>query len=115
MWYQLLLNAYPDFAGQIAIHHSSIDAHLRIWIEENLSSGKLKAVVSTSSLDLGIDFKPVDTVIQIGSAKGVARFLQRAGRSGHSLLKLQNLLCSHPFSGTDRSFSFKRSRKTESG
>ncbi len=93
MWYQLLLNAYPDFAGQIAIHHSSIDAHLRIWIEENLSSGKLKAVVSTSSLDLGIDFKPVDTVIQIGSAKGVARFLQRAGRSGHSPFELSKIYC----------------------
>ena len=84
MWYQLLLSAYPEFAGQIAIHHSSIDKDLRIWIEENLSSGYLKAVVSTSSLDLGVDFKPVDTVIQIGSSKGVARFLQRAGRSGHS-------------------------------
>jgi len=84
MWYQLLLHQYPDFAGQIAIHHSSIDKELRIWIEENLSSGYLKAVVSTSSLDLGVDFKPVDTVIQIGSSKGVARFLQRAGRSGHS-------------------------------
>ncbi|MGS0747565.1 ligase-associated DNA damage response DEXH box helicase [Halpernia sp. GG3] len=84
MWYQLLLSYYPDFAGQIAIHHSSIDKDLRIWIEENLSSGYLKAVVSTSSLDLGVDFKPVDTVIQVGSAKGVARFLQRAGRSGHS-------------------------------
>ncbi len=84
MWYQMLLNEYPDFAGQIAIHHSSIDKELRIWIEENLSSGYLKAVVSTSSLDLGVDFKPVDTVIQIGSSKGVARFLQRAGRSGHS-------------------------------
>ena len=93
MWYQLLLNAYPDFAGQIAIHHSSIDAHLRIWIEENLSSGKLKAVVSTSSLDLGIDFKPVDTVIQIGSAKGVARFLQRAGRSGHSPFETSKIYC----------------------
>lgn len=93
MWYQLLLNAYPDFAGQIAIHHSSIDAHLRIWIEENLSSGKLKAVVSTSSLDLGIDFKPVDTVIQIGSAKGVARFLQRAGRSGHSPFETSKIFC----------------------
>lgn len=93
MWYQLLLNVHPDFAGQIAIHHSSIDAELRNWIEENLSSGKLKAVVSTSSLDLGIDFKPVDTVIQIGSAKGVARFLQRAGRSGHSPFETSKIYC----------------------
>ena len=84
MWYQMLLKEYPDFAGQIAIHHSSIDRELRIWIEENLSSGYLKAAISTSSLDLGVDFKPVDTVIQIGSSKGVARFLQREGRSGHS-------------------------------
>lgn len=93
MWYQLLLQVHPDFAGQIAIHHSSIDAELRNWIEENLSSGKLKAVVSTSSLDLGIDFKPVDTVIQIGSAKGVARFLQRAGRSGHSPFEISKIYC----------------------
>lgn len=84
MWYQLLLNQQPDFAGQIAIHHSSIDKELRTWIEEHLSSGALKIVVSTSSLDLGVDFRPVDTVIQVGSSKGVARFLQRAGRSGHS-------------------------------
>lgn len=93
MWYQLLLNVHPDFAGQIAIHHSSIDSELRNWIEENLSSGKLKAVVSTSSLDLGIDFKPVDTVIQIGSAKGVTRFLQRAGRSGHSPFETSKIYC----------------------
>lgn len=84
MWYQLLLNAYPDFAGQLALHHGSIDHALRQWIEESLSDGLLKAVVCTSSLDLGVDFKPVDTVIQIGSSKGIARFLQRAGRSGHS-------------------------------
>lgn len=84
LWYQLLLQAHPDFAGQIALHHSSVDAHIREWIEDNLSSGRLKAVVSTSSLDLGVDFKPVNTVIQIGSSKGVARFMQRAGRSGHS-------------------------------
>ncbi len=84
MWYQVLLNTHPDFAGQIAIHHSSVDRDIRIWIEENLSSGYLKAVISTSSLDLGVDFKPVDSVIQIGSSKGIARFLQRAGRSGHS-------------------------------
>lgn len=93
MWYQLLLDAHPDFAGQIAIHHSSIDAHLRIWIEENLSSGYLKAVVSTSSLDLGVDFKPVDTVIQVGSVKGVARFMQRAGRSGHSPFEVSKIYC----------------------
>lgn len=93
MWYQLLLEVYPDFAGQIAIHHSSIDAELRIWIEDNLSSGYLKAVVSTSSLDLGVDFKPVDTVIQVGSVKGVARFLQRAGRSGHSPFETSKIYC----------------------
>src|SRR5690242_2472920 len=57
---------------------------LRTWIEENLHTGKLKAVVCTASLDLGVDFRPVETVIQVGSPKGVARFLQRAGRSGHS-------------------------------
>lgn len=93
MWYQLLLDAYPDLAGQIAIHHSSIDAELRIWIEEHLSSGYLKAVVSTSSLDLGVDFKPVDTVIQVGSVKGVARFIQRAGRSGHSPFETSKIYC----------------------
>lgn len=84
MWYQLLLDTHPDFAGQIALHHSSIDGAIRNWIEEALSNGKLKAVVATSSLDLGVDFKPVNTVIQIGSSKGIARFVQRAGRSGHS-------------------------------
>lgn len=83
-WYQMLLDVYPDFAGQIALHHSSINSDIRTWIEDALSSGKLKAVVATSSLDLGVDFKPVDTVVQIGSSKGVARFMQRAGRSGHS-------------------------------
>ena len=84
MWYQLLLQAHPDLAGQLALHHGSIDLNLRQWIEDTLSNGSLKAVVCTSSLDLGVDFKPVDTVIQIGSSKGIARFLQRAGRSGHS-------------------------------
>jgi ATP-dependent helicase Lhr and Lhr-like helicase len=82
-WYQSLLDACPDLAGAIALHHGSIDMELRTWVEETLHSGKLKAVVSTSSLDLGVDFRPVETVIQVGSPKGVARFLQRAGRSGH--------------------------------
>ncbi|HMH21190.1 MAG TPA: ligase-associated DNA damage response DEXH box helicase [Puia sp.] len=82
-WYQSLLTACPDLAGAIALHHGSIDMDLRNWVEDALHSGKLKAVVCTASLDLGVDFRPVDTVIQVGSPKGVARFLQRAGRSGH--------------------------------
>jgi len=84
LWYQIILEADPDLAGLLAIHHGSIDKKLRNWIEDSISEGILKAVVCTSSLDLGVDFKPVDCVIQIGSAKGVARFMQRAGRSGHS-------------------------------
>jgi len=83
MWYQALLNACPDLAGSIALHHGSIEQELRFWVEENLHTGNLKAVVCTASLDLGVDFRPVETVIQVGSPKGVARFLQRAGRSGH--------------------------------
>ncbi len=83
MWYQSLLNAAPELAGAVALHHGSIEQELRLWVEENLHTGKLKAVVCTASLDLGVDFRPVETVIQVGSPKGVARFLQRAGRSGH--------------------------------
>lgn len=82
-WYQTLLNIAPQFAGAIALHHGSIEQALRAWVEEALHTQKLKAVVCTASLDLGVDFRPVDTVIQVGSPKGVARFLQRAGRSGH--------------------------------
>ncbi|HSZ84622.1 MAG TPA: DEAD/DEAH box helicase, partial [Puia sp.] len=82
-WYQLLLTISPDLAGALALHHGSIDMELRTWVEEALHAGKLKAVVATASLDLGVDFRPVETVIQVGSPKGVARFLQRAGRSGH--------------------------------
>lgn len=84
LWYQLLLDADADLAGQIAIHHGSIDAKLRNWIENAINEGILKVVVCTSSLDLGVDFKPVDCVVQVGSSKGIARFIQRAGRSGHS-------------------------------
>ncbi len=83
MWFQKILEARPDYAGQIALHHGSLDRDVRSWVEQALHEGILKAVVCTSSLDLGVDFRPVDTVIQIGSPKGVARFMQRAGRSGH--------------------------------
>lgn len=82
-WYQELLNYDPELSGQIALHHGSIDMELRNWVEDALHTKKLKAVVCTASLDLGVDFRPVDTVIQVGSPKGIARFIQRAGRSGH--------------------------------
>ncbi|MFP3676674.1 ligase-associated DNA damage response DEXH box helicase [Pseudomonas sp. SIMBA_041] len=84
IWYQALLEARPDWAGLIALHHSSLSRDTRDWIERALKEGQLKAVVCTSSLDLGVDFLPVERVLQIGSAKGVARLMQRAGRSGHA-------------------------------
>ncbi len=82
-WYKEILNKMPELAGIMAMHHGSIDHHIRIWVEDALAAGKLKLVVCTSSLDLGVDFSPVDTIIQIGGPKGISRFLQRAGRSGH--------------------------------
>jgi ATP-dependent Lhr-like helicase len=84
LWYRALLDARPDWAGLIAIHHGSIDRKVRAWVELALKNGTLKAVVCTSSLDLGVDFLPVERVLQIGSPKGVARMMQRAGRSGHA-------------------------------
>lgn len=83
IWYQRLLERAPELAGLLAIHHGSLDQEIRTWVEDALHSGRLKAVVCTSSLDLGVDFRPVEQVIQIGSPKGVSRFMQRAGRSGH--------------------------------
>jgi ATP-dependent Lhr-like helicase len=84
IWYQSLLGARPQWAGLIALHHGSLDKDVREWVERGLKQGRLKAVVATSSLDLGVDFLPVERVLQIGSPKGVARLLQRAGRSGHA-------------------------------
>lgn len=84
LWYQALLEARPDWAGVIALHHGSLDRATRDWVELGMKEGRLKAVVCTSSLDLGVDFLPVERILQIGSAKGVARLLQRAGRSGHA-------------------------------
>lgn len=83
IWYQRLLDAAPHLAGLMAMHHSAISRELRDWVEDALYEGRLKVVVCTSSLDLGVDFHPVETVIQVGSPKGIARFIQRAGRSGH--------------------------------
>jgi len=83
IWYQAILGARPEWAGTIALHHGSLDTKKRDWVEDGLRSGRLRCVVATSSLDLGVDFSPVDRVLQIGSPKGIARLLQRAGRSGH--------------------------------
>lgn len=83
IWYQKLLEEVPELAGIIAMHHGSMSRETRHWVEDALYNGQLKAVVCTSSLDLGVDFRPVDTIIQVGGPKGVARFMQRAGRSGH--------------------------------
>jgi len=83
IWYQAILEARPDWAGQIALHHGSLEREVRDWVEDGLRRNALRAVVCTSSLDLGVDYAPVDQVLQIGSPKGVARLLQRAGRSGH--------------------------------
>lgn len=83
IWFQALLERYPEFAGDMAMHHGSISRETRQWVEQAVRDEQLKAVICTSSLDLGVDFAPVETVIQIGGPKSVARFLQRAGRSGH--------------------------------
>ena len=83
IWYQKIIEVRPDWAGWIAMHHGSLDMTVRGWVENALHEGKLKLVVCTSSLDLGVDFRPVDRVIQVGSPKGVSRFMQRAGRASH--------------------------------
>ena len=83
IWYHHLLDGNPELAGDIAMHHGSIDKKIRLWVEDALRKENLKVVVCTSSLDLGVDFSPVENCIQIGSPKGVGRFIQRAGRSGH--------------------------------
>ena len=83
IWYHKIIHSYPELSGEIAMHHGSIDKKIRLWVENCLRENKLKVVVCTSSLDLGVDFSPVETCIQVGSPKGVGRFIQRAGRSGH--------------------------------
>ena len=93
LWYQALLEARPDWAGLIALHHGSLDRGLRDWVEAGLKAGTLKACVCTSSLDLGVDFLPVERVLQLGSPKGVARLTQRAGRSGHAPGRVSRVTC----------------------
>ncbi|PEN11167.1 DNA ligase-associated DEXH box helicase [Longibacter salinarum] len=82
-WYRAILDARPEWAGHLALHYGSLSRKQREVVEDGLANGRLRCVVCTSTLDLGVDFTPVDRVFQVGSPKGVARLLQRAGRSGH--------------------------------
>ena len=93
LWYQAILKERPGLAGRLALHHGSLGKESRRWVEHGLKSGELKCVVSTSSLDLGVDFAPVERVLQVGSPKGVARLLQRAGRSGHAPGQTSRVTC----------------------
>jgi ATP-dependent Lhr-like helicase len=93
IWYGAIMNARPDWLGRVSLHHGSLDKQLRDKVEAGLREGRAKCVVCTSSLDLGVDFSPVDLVLQIGSPKGVARLLQRAGRSGHQPGAVSTVLC----------------------
>lgn len=93
IWHRAILEARPDWEDVVAIHHGSLDRQRREEVEQGLREGRLRAVVCTSSLDLGVDFSPVDRVVQVGSPKGVARILQRAGRSGHRPGETSRITC----------------------
>ncbi len=92
-WYQWLTLYEPDWEDSIALHHGSIDRAERERVERGLADGELRAVVCTSSLDLGVDFPAVELVIQVGSPKGIGRLLQRAGRSGHHPGGVSKIIC----------------------
>lgn len=93
IWFQALLKARPDWANDIAVHHGSIGREAREEVEQRLRAGTIRCVVCTASLDLGVDFSPVSQVIQVGAPKGVARMLQRAGRSGHQPGAVSRIVC----------------------
>ena len=92
-WFDAIRQARPDWKNRLALHHGSVDRELRTAAEQGLKKGRMKCVVATSSLDLGVDFGPVDQVFQVGSPKGIARLLQRAGRSGHAPGATGRLVC----------------------
>jgi ATP-dependent Lhr-like helicase len=83
LWHQALSSIWMHPASTLGLHHGSLSPALRGQVEQGLRDGSMRCVVATSSLDLGVDFPTVDQVIQIGSPKGIARLLQRAGRSRH--------------------------------
>ncbi len=83
LWYQAIRVSKPEWEDVLGLHQGSIDRKTREALEAGLKSGNTRIVVATSSLDLGVDFAPVERVMQIGSPKGLARLLQRAGRASH--------------------------------
>ncbi len=93
IWFQSIIAADPAWFEFTAIHHGSLSRAQREDAEDGLKTGRYRVVVATSSLDLGVDFSPVDLVMQIGSPKGVARLMQRAGRSGHAPGRVSRVLC----------------------
>jgi len=92
-WFAEILRARPVWAERLALHHGSIDRDVREKIEAKTKDGSLTLIICTSSLDLGVDFSPVERVVQLGSPKGVARLIQRAGRSGHRPGAACRVLC----------------------
>lgn len=93
IWFQELLSLRPEWADELAMHHGSLDREERNVVEDRLRDGSIRCVICTSSLDLGVDFSPVTRVIQVGSPKGIARLMQRAGRSGHQPGGVSKLYC----------------------
>ena len=93
LWHQALSAVWPEDPDTLALHHGSLDPALRRAAEEGLREGRLRCVVATSSLDLGVDFPSVDQVLQIGSPKGIARLLQRAGRAKHRPGESGHIVC----------------------
>ncbi|GAB3730246.1 ligase-associated DNA damage response DEXH box helicase [Luteimonas pelagia] len=83
LWHRALAAVWPEDPATLALHHGSLDPALRAAAEQGLRDGSVRCVVATSSLDLGVDFPAVDQVLQVGSPKGMARLLQRAGRARH--------------------------------
>jgi ATP-dependent Lhr-like helicase len=75
----------PELSDQIETHHASLDRSARLEVEDRLKNGELRAVVCSTSLELGIDIGAVDLVVMVATPKGVSRAIQRIGRSGHSL------------------------------
>jgi ATP-dependent Lhr-like helicase len=75
----------PDLAPLVEVHHASLDRSVRLEVEDRLRRGELRAVVCSTSLEMGIDIGFIDLVVMVAAPKGVARALQRLGRSGHSM------------------------------